>query len=50
MVESGNPNAFLPDVPYKMLHSGRIKNIPLLISNTEDEGLYPAGGMRSIFN
>lgn len=40
-------NPFLPDHPYKLLKEGRVYDVPLIMSNVNDEGVFPVG--RKIF-
>ncbi|VEN60258.1 unnamed protein product [Callosobruchus maculatus] len=41
-VEKGS-NPFLPDLPYTLLKEGRINDVPLVLSNTKDEAIFPIG-------
>lgn len=36
-------NPFLPDHPYKLLKEGKVKDLPLIVSNVKDEGVFCAG-------
>ncbi|KAK9872456.1 hypothetical protein WA026_017925 [Henosepilachna vigintioctopunctata] len=39
-VETGNPNAFLPENPYKMLKDKNVYNVPWIASNVINESLF----------
>jgi carboxylesterase type B len=41
-VEPESDSAFLTDSPLNLLKQGKFKNLPWLLSQTQDEGLYPA--------
>lgn len=40
VIEKGN-NPFLPDHPYKLLQEGKVHDVPWIMSNTRDEGIFP---------
>ncbi|CAH2011924.1 unnamed protein product [Acanthoscelides obtectus] len=44
-VETGSNNTFLPDLPYRLLKEGKINDVPLIVSNTKDEAVFPIGIM-----
>nr|CAI5847819.1 unnamed protein product [Callosobruchus analis] len=46
-VEKGS-NPFLPDLPYRLLKEGRINDVPLVVSNTKDEAIFPIGILVSL--
>jgi hypothetical protein len=43
VVENGE-NPFLQEYQFESLFAGRVENVPLLISDTQNEGLFPVGG------
>jgi carboxylesterase type B len=42
VVEKPSPTAFLIDSPKNLMATGKLKNLPWILSQTKDEGLYPA--------
>lgn len=42
VVEPPGPNAFLPDTPMNLLKQSKGSDVPMLITYTKDEGLFPA--------
>lgn len=37
------PNRFITDHPYLLLKEGKVNDVPIIISNVKDEGVYPVG-------
>lgn len=42
-IEKGT-NPFISDHPYKLIKEGKVHDVPLMLSNVNDEGIYPVGG------
>ncbi|XP_014273009.1 esterase FE4 [Halyomorpha halys] len=42
VVEAPGPNAFLPDTPMNLLKQARGSDVPMMITFSKDEGLFPA--------
>ncbi|KAJ8924272.1 hypothetical protein NQ315_007064 [Exocentrus adspersus] len=43
VVEKGGNNPFISEQPYKLLKEGKVYDVPWVVSNAKDEGIYPIG-------